>query len=203
MRPVADGVQFYPAAATLTWQAPWLRFPFDFTVSDGVTDDSLFISLNIEIDEQEVANIKGLLNLTAQPGASLSGKPVQYAPHSSALYRRIFVSYSRRDTAVIEKFYRMQQLVGDDVFVDIHSILPGSDWQQALREAIQSADIFMLFWSPHSATSTHVRDEWQYALTHRCQETGCVGYIRPVYWQDELYPVPPELQHLHFKQVSI
>jgi hypothetical protein len=83
-------------------------------------------------------------------------------------------------------------------------VAKGEDWRSALASAIDQSDIFQLFWSDNSAGSPNVRDEWEYALQHKCPETRCVGFIRPVCWNDPIKPSPPEeLGHLNFKYVPL
>ncbi|MDQ7027464.1 MAG: toll/interleukin-1 receptor domain-containing protein [Anaerolineae bacterium] len=85
--------------------------------------------------------------------------------------------------------------------MDSYSIRSGEHWQAALATAIDESDIFQLFWSENSSTSTNVRHEWDYALKYKCADNHCVGFIRPVYWQQPLPPPPPELGHLNFRFV--
>jgi hypothetical protein len=114
------------------------------------------------------------------------------------------VSYSRKDAAVAEAFRLAQLALGNEVFMDTYSIRTGENWQAALAKAIDTADIFQLFWSAHAAESPNVHDEWDYALKYRCPNTRCADFIRPVYWEQPLpVPPPPELGHLNFRFVPL
>lgn len=92
--------------------------------------------------------------------------------------------------------------LGNDVWIDTSAIRPGEEWREAIKKAIREADVFQLFWSRHSASSKEVRKEWEYALETRCADGNCHGFIRPVYWEDEMPECPPELGHLNFKYVQ-
>jgi hypothetical protein len=127
----------------------------------------------------------------------------RFGSHTSVAYQGIFISYSRKDDRVVRMYQRVQKAVGNDVFIDTDSIRPGEGWEAALAKAIDTADIFQLFWSENSATSSSVRDEWDYALNHRCLETRCVGFIRPVYWSKPMPAAPDELRHLNFRYVPL
>jgi hypothetical protein len=123
---------------------------------------------------------------------------------TSAIYQKIFVSYSRRDREVVEAYRFAQLALGNDVFVDTYSIRSGENWRAALAKAIDTADVFQLFWSKHSAASPNVRDEWDYALKYKCPKTRCADFIRPVYWVDPMPISPPqELSHLNFKYIPL
>ena len=121
------------------------------------------------------------------------------------MYTKIFISYSRRDKAVAEAYRQAQVALGNDVFMDTYSIRTGEDWRAALARAIDSADVFQLFWSENSATSDNVRDEWDYALHYRCPDSRCIDFIRPIFWTmpDPIPNPPAELSHLNFKFVPL
>ena len=78
---------------------------------------------------------------------------------------------------------------------DVESIRSGEVWSDALKTLIDQADIFQLFWSSNSCTSQHVKSDWDYALT---LEPTRASFIRPVYWEQPLPPVPDVLDKLNF-----
>jgi hypothetical protein len=119
------------------------------------------------------------------------------------MYQRVFVSYSRKDKAVVETYRLAQLAIGNDVFMDTYSIRVGENWQAALAKAIDEADIFQLFWSELASQSDNIRDEWDYALNHRCPDTRCESFIRPVFWEQPMPAPPPELVHLNFRYVPL
>ena len=75
------------------------------------------------------------------------------------------------------------------------SIRSGEDWNDALKTMIERADIFQLFWSHTAAASDHVRMEWEYALSLANKPEN---FVRPVFWQQPMPPVPEPLQRIHF-----
>jgi hypothetical protein len=202
--PESDHAIFDPPQQTRTWNNEWIRFEFDF-VSQVVQSNTLDIRLSIQVAGIEIAHIDcDLMVSDTGDGAHRSINPLADARlHSvtSRMYQKIFVSYSRQDDLIAERYRLAQQAAGQDVFMDSYSIRAGEDWQAALARAIDEADIFQLFWSPNSARSDNVRNEWEYALGYRCPENQCVTFIRPVYWQKPLTSPPPELSHLNFRYV--
>lgn len=92
---------------------------------------------------------------------------------------------------------QVAQTIGDEMLVDDTTIRSGQDFQDAIRDAISSADVFQLFWSHNAATSAFVRSEWQYALS-----LNRPNFVRPVYWEIPMPPIPPELSELHFMYLS-
>jgi hypothetical protein len=67
----------------------------------------------------------------------------------------IFLSYSRRDSALAERIGRELEKLGRSVFVESRDILPGQNWRDVWRTAIKDADMaLVLISSPHSAASS-------------------------------------------------
>ncbi|MEL6407805.1 MAG: toll/interleukin-1 receptor domain-containing protein [Chloroflexota bacterium] len=205
-----DGLQFNQVGAMQKWQAPYVRFDFAFTADEAQIDDIISGRVAILLNMIEIASIDFQVLVGApNPIAAVTAKPedprigVGYeASATASAYQYIFVSYSRKDTAIAEAYRQAQIMAGNIVFMDTHSIRAGDDWEAALKRFIDNADIFQLFWSPASADSDHVRFEWEYALEQRCPDTRCVRFIRPVYWEKPLPPVPEALGHLHFAYVE-
>lgn len=76
---------------------------------------------------------------------------------------------------------------GLNVFVDSQSIAYGTDWRDALIEAIENAERVMLFWTAAAAMSRWVKREWQLALK-------CGKKVVPTLLDDT--PPPPRLARL-------
>lgn len=201
-----------PPALTLRWNEDWLRYTFNFRAASEKSGESVMVQAVISVYGLEIARVTNcaielLPPVTTVPTIVASTNPLaaaKLAYEESTVYQKIFVSYSRADTNVVEMYKLAQEALGNEVFVDTYSIRTGQDWQAALAKAIDSADVFQLFWSENSAKSENVRDEWDYALKYRCSEDSCRTFIRPVFWVKPL-PVkpPPELGHLNFRYVNL
>ena len=122
----------------------------------------------------------------------LNEKPVSVAP-----YRKIFPSYSHADTQVVVEFERYVEALGDRYLRDVRELRAGEIWNERLRDFIQEADVFQLFWSHNAMSSPFVEQEWRYALS-----LGRPSFIRPTYWEEPMpktADVPPvELGQIHF-----
>jgi hypothetical protein len=208
----SDEAQFSPASLTRIWKGKQVRFKFRFKPIPGIAAKSLSLRASIQVQGVEIAHLKFSLKLEReQTHPVVLGRKIENPlakakldSQTSAIYQKIFVSYSRRDREVVEAYRFAQLALGNDVFMDTYSIRSGEDWRAALARAIDTADVFQLFWSKDSAASTNVRDEWDYALTYKCPQTHCVDFIRPVFWVEPMpVPPPPELSHLNFKYVPL
>jgi hypothetical protein len=124
--------------------------------------------------------------------SQLNEKPVSVAP-----YRKIFPSYSHADTQVVAEFERYVEALGDRYLRDVRELRAGEIWNERLRDFIQEADVFQLFWSHNAMSSPFVEQEWRYALSLRRP-----SFVRPTYWEEPMpktADVPPvELGQIHF-----
>lgn len=83
----------------------------------------------------------------------------------------VFVSYARNDNPVILPFVEFLRAVTPygrtTVFFDLDSIDVGESFPDRIREAIESCDRFMLFWSHNAMQSKWVNQELDIALQNR------------------------------------
>ena len=203
--PECEHVTFEPSAIMEKWNGEWMQFRFAYRPKTPVSIDELLIRVSIRIHSIEIAHINCLTKVMAESNDSAElRRVVNFGSQSSVPYQSIFISYSRKDMGVVSMYRQVQKALGNDVFVDTYSIRAGANWREDLENAIDTTDIFQLFWSENSAKSSAVRDEWKHALSHRYPKTRCVGFIRPVYWVLPIPAKPPdELAHLNFKYVPL
>ena len=115
------------------------------------------------------------------------------------VYQRIFASYAREDTAVVESLASIIRATGlGELLWDLKILRAGDRWATALTTEIDISDSFQLFWSVHAKASKNVKAEWKYALGLRRE-----GFIRPVYWKEPLPRPPKELADLHFALINM
>jgi DNA-binding NarL/FixJ family response regulator len=208
--PESDTLQFEPESLTKRWRESFTRFDFDFFPSANLVDETAFVRVSVQVGGIEIASIKCGIEVVeskatpiAQPIADENPlASARFATQQAETYRKIFISYSRKDSQVARAYQMAQVAMGNEVFLDVDSLRAGENWQAALARAIDSADIFQMFWSSSYAESDYCRYEWDYALRYRCPDQKCEGFIRPVYWVNPMSVTPPaELGHLNFKYV--
>ncbi len=107
----------------------------------------------------------------------------------------IFFFFFHKDTQIVERIEKAYKVLGMTSLRDVLSLKSGQDWDAELLRLIDQADIFQLFWSKAAAESQAVRKEWLYALQRRAQRPD---FIRPVFWEQPLPALPPELAPIHF-----
>ncbi len=207
--PYVEGIEFDPPDQAFRWRGEVYEAQFRLRASPAVEGRhargqlSVFydavliadISLTIRVDDVATAPASTLASSSA---LSDLDRPV---PERARPYRKIFVSYSHRDLAVVEQVAAIEHLIGDEFVRDSNRLRAGEEWDARLLELIAQADVFQLFWSRNSMYSANVQREWDYALSLQRP-----SFVRPVYWEeplpsDEELP-PPELRRLHFQRVD-
>ncbi len=192
--PHMEGVTFNPPERRLLWTESVHREDFrmraDGSLHGGVARGAVSVfSGNLLLAEVQVS-------IRVDRNAVESGHEETHARP----YRRIFASYSHRDTAIVEEFESHAAATGDRYLRDVVTLRAGEVWDQRLLEMIKQADVFQLFWSWNALKSPLVREEWRQALA-----LNRAHFIRPVYWEEPLPEqagVPPaELRRLHFQRV--
>lgn len=198
--PHLEGIEFNPSRATFRWIESVHKTEFRFRASKALNGRVARGTLTVFWGGIVVADIPLSIRID---GTTSSMPATTVEPVTAHRYRNIFASYSRRDIPIVEQVEDFVRTTGDRYLRDLHDIRAGEVWTDRLREMIDDAHVFQLFWSTNSMRSTVVRQEWEYALS-----LGRRDFLRPVYWEDP-FPeapgegLPPErLRRLHFQALS-
>jgi hypothetical protein len=137
--------------------------------------------------------------MVAAPQAAGETTPAQQAELRSEWMRSAFASYASRDRHKVVQRVQGISAAGVKVYLDVASLRTGHEWQQQLFRAIETADIFYLFWSRFAKASEHVEREWRTAL-----EKKGLAFIHPIPLEDPRLALPPdELRSLHFNDIYL
>jgi hypothetical protein len=194
--PQAEGLEFDPPQASLTWSDEWQRADFQMRATGQRVGHVIEGSIACYIGPLLIADIR-LPVVVPKPGEAVEAAETG---QSAKLYQAIFASYSHADTALVEAVETAYKALGMDYLRDVMTLKSGQTWSDQLLHMIEQADIFQLFWSASSSQSPYVEQEWQYALN--LAEKKGPAFIRPVYWQKPMPPVPATLSHLHFAPID-
>jgi hypothetical protein len=198
--PWLEGATFNPPEATLNWLEPLHRQEFRFLVNKAPEVGALYGSIAVYRGIFLVAEIP--LRIAVSESAPIVGGPS--VPTPAVHFRKIFPSYSHRDSKIVDSVIEHVQTTGDEYLRDVVQLRSGQIWGDELLKCIDKADVFQLFWSSNSMRSRYVRGEWEYAL-----KSGRQGFVRPLYWEDprpedQALGLPPAaLRRLHFARLSI
>jgi hypothetical protein len=101
----------------------------------------------------------------------------------------VFLCHAREDAKVVEKVSKRLWEHGFVTWFDKKDLLPGDDWEQRIREAIQSSDYFLVFLSSQSCTKTgFVQKEMRLAFELRELMPDGKRFIIPVLIDDCIPP---------------
>jgi len=75
----------------------------------------------------------------------------------------VFISYSRKDKAFVQRLFTTLEAQGHDAWVDWDDIEYAEDWWRKIQAGIEGADSFVFIISPSSARSKVCFDEVQHA----------------------------------------
>lgn len=186
--PTLPGFQFNPPQADVGFYEDWHRADFKLRAVNAEKLVATNGRLTFSVEGVIVADLPLSVYVTDTPSAADS-------THNSEakLYQSIFCSYSHDDAHIVERVERAYKALGMEFLRDVHSLKAGEDWDNALIRLIEKADIFQLFWSSTAASSDHVRREWEHAVKLKRE-----SFIRPVYWEQPMPPVPSALNAVHF-----
>jgi len=195
--PTCDGVTFNPEHISFKWMEDFHRADFRFKADKSMSGDAGKGSIDIYAGPLLIGTLKFAMLFNEKEGT----QPVPHGEHAK-MYGKddVFISYSRKDTDIARTFKTVLESSGLDVFIDVDDIRSGQLWETELKQRIEKAKIFQIFWSQNYSESENCKQEWEYALKQNKEE----GYIRPVYWNTPLSPKPPEeLKKFNFKYVEL
>ena len=125
--------------------------------------------------------------------------PAQQAGLRSEWVRSAFASYASPDREKVVQRVQGITATGVKVYLDVASLHTGHQWQPQLFHAIESSDVFYLFWSRFAKASENVETEWRAAL-----EKKGLAFIHPIPLEDPRHAHPPEeLRSLHFNDIYL
>lgn len=196
--PEIPGFRANPPEMTVAWEEDAQQHEFRLRAETARAGQAANGRVNIYMGPILRGEIP--VSIYVQPSGVIASLPDSYASVVARAYRKVFASYSHRDTSIVRSCETAAQTMGDRYLRDVTLLRSGEHWDERLLDAVTEADIFQLFWSEHAAKSPAVEKEWRRALSLvpiRGQ------FIRPVYWSREPYSLPPELAAIHFEKLDL
>lgn len=187
--PLLEGFQFNPPNAALNFFDEWHRFDFKIRASDDW--------VNRESSGVVIFSVMGVIIAELPIRVRVGGIGIDQETVSTTgtAYRTVFASHSMRDEHIAANIAHAKIALQHESLRAV-TILDSEDtWSPDLQDKIRRAELFQLFWSQSAASSVHVQNEWEHALTATPDQAG---FIRPVYWTKPLANIPPALAALKF-----
>ena len=89
------------------------------------------------------------------------------SPNEVQQYFDVFISYSRKDTAIADEVCTMLDKNGINYFIDQQGIPGGGEFPTIIAEAIQNCALLLFLASENSFNSKYCRQEWKYAIEQK------------------------------------
>lgn len=194
--PTLDDFDIIIPSISGLWQGSTLQVILEVPLSHLKTEQAITGRVDVYVDNIIVEELRFAFHIVETPKSDEVTTEVKKTGN-----RKIFISYSQKDTIIVQSIAKAYDALGDDYFVDRQSLLSGANWEEEIARAITESDIFQLFWSENSATSKYCEIEWKQAI--RIEPIKGDRFIRPFYWSKILAKLPTELSKYHFKYVSL
>jgi hypothetical protein len=176
-------------AAQFSIQLPWLDWRSEY-----------LFTVEVDIAGCPVGRCK--FRLSVHNSATNRGE-ANRAYGSLSRYQRAFLSYASEDRSIVADVAQLLEVQGIDYFIDQISQRVGANWRAEIEKNIETADLFLLCWSRHAATSKWVAREIEWALRTQRRNGGRHPDIRPFLLEGPPFVPPPRaLRHLHFNSAT-
>lgn len=142
---------------SVVWQGSFTKCSFDYFVPKDIDVNELSCMAMLTVNSVPVGEMRFITNVVEQPR--------QLNPEIFAhKYNKIFISYAHKDEAKVKSFHEGLKLAGIEHFFDRNYLKTGDIFPQVIRDYINSADLFVLFWSENASKSEYVKKERLQAL---------------------------------------
>ena len=139
------------------WQGSFTKCSFDYFVPKDIDVDELSCVAMLTVNGVPVGEMRFITKIVESPR--------QLNPEIFAhKYNKVFISYAHKDEAKVKSFHEGLKLAGIEHFFDRTYLKAGDIFPQVIQSYINSADLFVLFWSENASKSDYVEKERKQAL---------------------------------------
>ena len=192
LTPHIEGFTFNPPTPIeVTWYEDIQDVSFRLKAESYLAGHPVLGFIEVEVGSISIARLPLSIRLRA------TGEPEELPETAASMaqsYRKIFCSYSYKNSDIVEACKAAYEALSISVYLAKYSLDGGVNWNPALHQLIQDCDLFQIFWSTASRQSPNVEDEWRHALSIVGQKSEY--FVRPVYWEEPLPTLPPELSYI-------
>lgn len=142
---------------SLIWRGSFTKCTFDYFVAQDIDADELSCMAIITTNEIPIGEMHFVTQIVNNP-RHLNTKIV------ARQFKKVFISYSHKDEEKVKAFHKGLELSGIEHFFDRAYLKAGDVFPKVIRDYINSADLFVLFWSKNASNSEYVENERKQAL---------------------------------------
>ena len=142
---------------SVIWQGSFTKCSFDYFVPKNIDVDELSCMAMLTVNGVPVGEMRFITKIVESP-RQLNPEIIAHK------YNKVFISYAHKDEAKVKSFHEGLKLAGIEHFFDRAYLKTGDIFPQVIQDYINSADLFVLFWSDNAAKSEYVEKERTQAL---------------------------------------
>lgn len=142
---------------SVIWQDSFTKCSFDYFVPRDIDVDELSCVALLTVNEIPVGEMRFITKIVESP-RKLNPEIIAHK------YNKVFISYAHKDEAKVKSFHEGLKVAGIEHFFDRTYLKTGDIFPQVIRDYINSADLFVLFWSENASKSEYVEKERTQAL---------------------------------------
>ena len=142
---------------SIIWQGSFTKCSFDFFVPKEIDVDELSCMALLSVNGIPVGEMRFITRIVESP-RQLNPEIISHK------YHKVFISYAHADVERVKSFHEGLKLAGIKHFFDRSYLKAGDYFPQVIQDYINSADLFVLFWSENASKSEYVEKERTLAL---------------------------------------
>lgn len=142
---------------SVVWQVSFTKCSFDYFVPTDIDVDELSCVALLTVNEIPIGEMRFITKIVESP-RKLNPEIIAHK------YNKVFISYAHKDEEKVKSFHEGLKLVGIEHFFDRAYLKTGDIFPQVIQDYINSADLFVLFWSENASKSEYVDKERKQAL---------------------------------------
>lgn len=145
---------------SLIWQGRYTSSAFYVSVPKGFDRNSLFCEVTLSVNGLLLGQLQFVVGISDHATEQGSAEVI------SKLYKKVFISYSHKDTEIANVIAEGYKALGTiDFFYDRYTLSPGELFEKKIFQYIDDCDLFILCWSQNAKASEWVKKERERALS--------------------------------------
>lgn len=138
------------------WQGSFTKCSFDFVPKDNDMDVLSCVAL-LSVNGIPVGEMRFITKIVESP-RKLNPEIISHQ------FNKVFISYAHKDEEKVKSFHEGLKLAGIEHFFDRAYLKAGDIFPLVIQDYINTADLFVLFWSENALKSEYVDKERKQAL---------------------------------------
>ncbi len=143
---------------SIIWHGSFTKCTFNYFVLEDIKAAELSCHVMLFVNNTPIGEMRFLTNIVDTP-KNLNSQIISHK------YKKVFISYAHKDQEKVKSFHEGLELYGIEHFYDRSSLKAGDVFPKIIHDYINSADLFVLFWSENASQSEYVLKERTHALS--------------------------------------